>query len=667
MTTVVALWAAAVAALSVIQGVRVAPAGEHTEVVIEIDGAAEATDFLLSGPDRLVLDFPGSVHVLGRDQFPEIDRGGVRNIRMGQFTPEILRVVIDLAGPTAYAIAREPGRIRVTFPNPAGPFEPWAFGRVRDDGAPPSVLAAVESQSPASAPGGVAAAEGPAVASSAPQGLTAAAFGVQGVSEPPPAQAPAASSGAEVVVPASAVVAPGAVAPGAAPPAAPSPVPASPAATPADAPAAPASPALPVVRRQETRVTVSFRDTPLLDVLATFAEFSGRSIVPGSDLQGTVNATINDQPWDVALESILQAHNLAIRETESGILRVDRLERLRERELLEDLVTVPFQIRYASVDSIAPAIEGLISPRGSVTRNRTSNTLIVTDAQSIVENMIAPLIQELDVRSPQVNVSAKIVFIDRTELTELGVIYDLKDSRGNQLNTVVTGLADLDGDGILDATDSNVVLLGGNSIAGLANASIRVTQPQLQIVTSLVLNRHSLINFIEALGQSQLSEVQAAPTVTVLANREAVVQVGERTPIRVIDVGTSTVGEGAQAPRATVTIQETGIILRVRPHVVGDQILLDLRAENSAVAAAPADIGFTFTTQNAETQVLVRDGETTVIGGLTVVEKSRSRAGIPFLMDIPVLGALFRTTRDVEIKRDLLIMVTPNIVREPEP
>ena len=658
MTPMVALWAAALTAVSVVQGVRVAPIDDRTEVVIEIDGASAATDFALTDPDRLVLDLAGAAHALGRDQFTGIDRGGVRNIRIGQFTPEVIRIVIDLAEPTQYSVTRESGRLRVTFPNPGGQFEPWQYGQVGDGAASSGFAAAVDAVQYADAAPTPAAPPG----SAAEPALMASADLAGAGSAGAPGFALDDGTAATEFVPASlpTVVQ-----------AEPAELPPAPAAAVASPPAtiqqAVSSEVVPIAvssAMRNTRVTVSFRDTPLLDVLATFADFAGRSIVPGSDISGTVNATINDQPWDVALESILSAHNLAIRETEAGILRVDRLERLRERELLEDLITVPFNIRYAAVDSIAPAIEGLISSRGAVTRNRNTNTLIVTDAQSIVENSIAPLIQQLDVRSPQVNVSAKIVFIDRTELSELGIVYDLKDSRGNQLNTVVTGLADLNADGILESTDANVVLLGGNSIAGLANATIRVAQPQLQIVTSLVLNRHSLINFIEALGQSTLSEVQAAPTVTVLANREAVVQVGERTPIRVIDAGTSTSGESSQAPRATVSIQETGIILRVRPYVVGDQVLLDLRAENSGIAAAPSDIGFTFSTQNAETQVLVNDGETTVIGGLTVVEKSNVRTGIPLLMDIPILGALFRTTREFESKRDLLIMVTPNIVRE---
>src|SRR5206468_7884232 len=126
---------------------------------------------------------------------------------------------------------------------------------------------------------------------------------------------------------------------------------------------------------------------------------------------------------------------------------------------------------------------------------------------------------------------------------------------------------------------------------------------------------------------------------------------GERTPVRTIDAGSQTGGGGA--PRASVRTELTGVILRVTPHITGNQVLLDLHAERSNIALAPSDLGFTFQTQEAETQVLVDNGETAVIGGLTIIEKTKVRAGIPFLMDLPVLGSLFRQTSDRENKRDL--------------
>jgi type II secretory pathway component GspD/PulD (secretin) len=277
---------------------------------------------------------------------------------------------------------------------------------------------------------------------------------------------------------------------------------------------------------------------------------------------------------------------------------------------------------------------------------------------------IDPLIQGLDQRMPQVNISATIAFVDRTALEELGLTYDVKDSRGNQINTRVSGFIDANGDGVFspdEGTDEDVVLLGGNSIAALGNANFPVPSPALQVVTSLVLGRHSLITFLDALQSVTLSDIQAKPTVTVINHREAQIQVGQRTPIRVVDLGAQA-GAGGIAT-ATVDYQQTGVILRVTPHVTGDQVLLDIHAERSDAVPAASDIGFVFTTQNASTQVLVQDGETTVIGGLTITEKSRVRTGIPLLMDLPIIGALFRNTREQESKRDLLIMVTPHIVR----
>lgn len=346
------------------------------------------------------------------------------------------------------------------------------------------------------------------------------------------------------------------------------------------------------------------------------------------------------------------------------------MDKMRERERNEELVTRQFKIKYVAVDSLYNAIKGMISERGKVTTSASSNTLVITDAESVVRR-IEPLVAQLDVRTAQITIAAKILFVDRTALEGLGVIYDLKDSRGNQLNTFAPGFVDENGDGIFDskdATSENVISLGGNSIAALANATSRLETSTLQMITSLVLGRHTLLTFLEALQSLSLSDIQAAPVVTVMDNRSAKIQVGEQTPVRVIDVGSMTQqggGQGGlQAPRATVQFRNTGVILDVTPHVTGDHILLEMHAERSQAVASAGDAGVTFQTQEATTQVTVKDGETAVVGGLTLIEKIRSRTGIPVLMDVPVLGALFRKTEDSEHKRDLLIMVTPHIMNE---
>jgi type IV pilus assembly protein PilQ len=184
------------------------------------------------------------------------------------------------------------------------------------------------------------------------------------------------------------------------------------------------------------------------------------------------------------------------------------------------------------------------------------------------------------------------------------------------------------------------------------------------MLTSLVVGRHTLLNFITALESSNLSDIQAAPSVTVADNQQARLQVGERTPVRVIDAAAGGGGE-AGFPTATISFEDTGIILEVVPHITaGDYVLLTLHAERSSADAASTDIGLIFRTQNVDTRVLVRDGETVVMGGLTVTEHSEVRSGIPLLMDLPLLGGLFRTTAITDIQRDLMILVTPNIIQQ---
>ena len=132
-------------------------------------------------------------------------------------------------------------------------------------------------------------------------------------------------------------------------------------------------------------------------------------------------------------------------------------------------------------------------------------------------------------------------------------------------------------------------------------------------------------------------------------------------PIRVIDASAG--GVGNAVPTATVSFEQTGINLRVTPHVTANrQILMEVHAERSNVVPASVDIGFTFQTQQADNQILVSDGETAVIGGLTVTEVTVSKTGIPFLIDLPIVGKLFGFTNQQETRRDLLILITPHII-----
>jgi type IV pilus assembly protein PilQ len=416
------------------------------------------------------------------------------------------------------------------------------------------------------------------------------------------------------------------------------------------------------------RITVTFSLTPLSEVLFIFAEFADRSIVPGADINASVTAEIRDQPWDVALREILESHGLVAQERESGIIRVDALENLSQRELVEPPSTRAFSINYGTAAEAMTAVQALLTPqRGQASVAASTNTLIVTDVVRVLDQ-VETLIAELDRETAQVGISAKIMFINRTDLRDFGVTYDLKDSEGNQLNVLTPGAMDMNGDGFIDpATETvpvgtNVVSLGGNSLAALGNARVRVPNPAMTLLTSLVIGRHTLVNFIEALESMNLSDIQAHPSVTVMDNQQARILVGEETPIRVLDAGAG--GGVGGIPTAQVQIRPTGIILEATPHVTASgKILLQLHAERSAAIPAESDAGFIFQTQEADSRVLVDDGETIVIAGLTVTETSEVRSGIPLLMDLPLIGPLFRVTRESTVQRDLMILVTPTIIR----
>ncbi len=442
---------------------------------------------------------------------------------------------------------------------------------------------------------------------------------------------------------------------------------------PAQAPDQPQAAPAPVVAPQQQeadRITVNFSNARIDQVLFQFAEFSGRSIIPGTGVDAVISAEIKNQPWDVALEEILRAHGYSARETESGIIRVESLENLKLREVNEPVYTRTYSVNYSTAAEIEEAVQAFITPdRGRVSVNPSTNTVIVTDVTRVLES-VEDLIADLDRETPQVTISAKILFVNRTDLNEFGVTYDLKDSEGNQLNTLTPGAIDSDGDGIVELPEeqveigTDVVSLGGSSIAALGNARVKLPSPSLTLLTSLVIGRHTLVNFIEALESMNLTSVEAEPTVTVMDNQEARLGVGEETPIRVVDAQAGAAGQQGNFPTAQVETRETGIILRATPHVTeSGKITLQLRAERSAAVLAESDAGFIFQQQYAESRVIVEDGETVVIGGLMVKETTEVRAGIPLLMDVPIIGRLFRVTREEEIQRDLMILVTPTIVR----
>ncbi len=411
---------------------------------------------------------------------------------------------------------------------------------------------------------------------------------------------------------------------------------------------------------QEPRMTATWDNADIADVVAGFAAFSGRSIILGKDVKGTVSAEIKDQPWPAALGAVLAAQGLSAQEMPGGIIRVDSPQALAALDSLEPLSTQLVRLNYAKAAEVAKSTEGIMTKgRGSVVPDTASNSLIITETRSRLDR-VSDFVKRLDVRTPQVSIQAKIIFVDRTDLMALGFQYDLGD--GNQFFNKLVQRQDPNGEpGDTYDPNVNVIDLGGNAVSAIANANSEISLSALDLVWSTAIGGFTLTTFLSALQRIDLADIQAEPLITTLDNRKADILVGEETPVRIVDY--SSVATGG-APRATVQFKETGIRLTVTPRVTNNgQVLMELETERSAVQTlAAADLGFNIQTQRASNQLLVNDGETAVIGGLTVTSVTRTRSGVPLLSALPIVGGLFSFTSNSENRKDLIILVTPRIL-----
>jgi type IV pilus assembly protein PilQ len=417
----------------------------------------------------------------------------------------------------------------------------------------------------------------------------------------------------------------------------------------------------PLFRTEQPRITVTWDRASVADVVAGFAAFSGRTIILGKDIKGEVTAEIKNQPWDQAFQAILATQGLSATEMSGGIIRVDAPAALAALDSLEPLESRQVPINYTPLAQITKSVETLLTKgRGRVVADSASSSLIVTDTRSRIDD-VTRFVANLDKKTPQILIKAKIIFVDRTDLEALGLRYDL-GSANQSYSSLITRPVPVNGTPFFPPPGENgagFVDLGGNTLSLIGNASGPVANAALSLVFSTVVGGSTLTSFLSALQQQQLADIQAEPTISTLDNRKADILVGEETP-----VPGAPPAQGSAVAVQQTQFKETGIRLTVTPHVTNSgQILMSLRTERSAVQSLPASqFGFNFTKQTTENQLLVNDGETAVIGGLTITEVNRTRSGIPLLSQLPIVGGLFSTTTNSERRRDLMILVTPRVV-----
>jgi type IV pilus assembly protein PilQ len=288
-----------------------------------------------------------------------------------------------------------------------------------------------------------------------------------------------------------------------------------------------------------------------------------------------------------------------------------------------------------------------------VTADEVTNAISVTAPISVVDDLVT-FAETLDIRQPQVNIKAKIVLVNRTDLDALGIKYDLGSRQ--QFFSQIVQRADSTGK-IGNPTDPPTVLLGGNTVSAIANASGTIQGAALQLIYSTALGKFDFSTFLDALQEVSLLDVQAEPSVTILNNREAVLISGSQVPFVPTAGGA---GTSLTGPIAVERVQ-TGVTLRVTPSVTNNrQIMMRVQTVNSGATFSPN--GVLIDNNSSTSELLVPDGQTVVIGGLTQTTVNQTKSGIPLLVDLPVIGRLFGYTTRNETRRDLLILITPHIV-----
>jgi type IV pilus assembly protein PilQ len=279
--------------------------------------------------------------------------------------------------------------------------------------------------------------------------------------------------------------------------------------------------------------------------------------------------------------------------------------------------------------------------------------VIVTETTARLDD-IEGYIKDLDVRTPQITIKAKIITVDRTGTEAIGLAYDLGTA-----TTFSNAL--LPRPGVIGDQRIN---LSGDGFAGIANSQrLYKGASSLTIINNLVLGGFNLTSFLDALSSVQLTDVQAEPSVTTVDNQQADLFAGSTIAFLLTP---PVVAGQIQAVAPQIQRQDVGIRLRVTPHVTANRhVLLDVYAEQQAFLGTSV-AGPTTSKRTSTNQVLVPDGETAVIGGLTQTEVQRNKSGIPILMNLPLIGRLFSQTDVTERKQDLLILITPHIVDEGE-
>jgi type IV pilus assembly protein PilQ len=429
------------------------------------------------------------------------------------------------------------------------------------------------------------------------------------------------------------------------------------------------------------RLTLNFQDIDVRSVLQLLADTSGQNIVVSDSVTGNLTLRLQNVPWDQALDIVLRTKGLDKRRQDNVII-IGPTEELASREKAELAAhkevqelspthTEFMQVNYAKVADLAKLIkttnakDSMLSPRGSLSVDERTNTLLVQDTSDKLAD-IRRLVQTLDVPVKQVLIEARIVIVSDTFERDLGARFGVTSAQKSGSN----GLLSITGNGV-----------GADTMTQSAITNLTTTGKVTPVTTPILDNRYQ-VNLpaantngsigISLLGGSYIvdlelsaaqnegkSETISSPRVITANQKQATIMQGVEIPYQ----------ESASSGATTTQFKNAVLSLKVTPLITPDnRVILDLDVSDDSVGqqvtSATGGSVPSIDTREIITQVLVNDGQTVVLGGILDTTKTKSANKVPFLADIPILGNLFKSTTDINNKTELLIFITPKILRE---
>ena len=654
-----------------ISGVNLTEDGKQTNVNVIASGPLNYHATLLEKPDRLVLDFDGA-HLRTTVNHIASNLEPVREIRLAQFSPETSRVVIDMRQPARYDINTVGNTVTIAFDQPTPARAPATSPLANRSNLTTTKAKAAPRQNEERAeavPGQV-----PAPAVVLPTGITQNSSALAAPAPARPQEASVPQAAAETSSVSSALArsqsADQSEAPAAASvPEAPSvPPPAAPERAARRVPVGEAQAPVPVANGKYSGepISVNLKDVDLRDFFRLVHEISGLNVVVDPGVKGTLTIVLDDVPWDQALDIVLHNNDLE-KQLEGNVLRIATRETVRKeaeesRDLARaqaeaaDTVTTTRVLSYAKATAIAPTLKKFLSSRGDVLADDRSNTLIIRDIPSTLP-VLDNLLRQLDKKSQQVEIEARVVAANRSFSRELGTSLGLSAGIGNSF---------VSGDSTVGASQTTFsprppVIVGGSggSSSSSSGQIPLVTNLQTTVPTSGLQYLFSSPNFaldfvIDAAEQRGVGKLLSKPKVITQNNQKATVKQGTKIPVQTVI-------------NNTVSVQFVDAVLEldVTPQITAEgTVYMDVTVENDQIdQAIPRVQGIpAIDTQSAETKVTVVDGTTVVIGGIIVTQQQTAVAQVPLVGSVPVLGNLFKHTTVSSTSQELLFFLTPRIL-----